>query len=75
MEEQRHVGNVLADKDVESFSSATTVPLQQQHSHTQCWCSLHVTASQLAQSPAAEQAQGAHTRASTGATDFRASAL
>lgn len=76
MEEQRHGGNVLADK---VHTSLCSVPphnppqQQQQHSNAQCWCSLHLTASQLAQSHAAEQAQAA--RASTGATDFSASAL
>lgn len=76
MEEQRHGGNVLADKVHTSCVQChhTTPPQQQQqHSNAQCWCSLHLTASQLAQSHAAEQAQAA--RASMGATDFSASAL
>lgn len=75
MEEQRHGGNVLADKVHTSLCSVPphNPPQQQQHSNAQCWCSLHLTASQLAQSHAAEQAQAA--RASTGATDFSASAL
>lgn len=55
--------------------ATTTIPLQQQHSNAQCWCSLPLTASQLAQSYAAEQAQGAHVCASMDATDFSASAL
>lgn len=55
------------------FSATTTIPPQQQHSNAQCWCSLPLPASQLAQSHAAEQAQGA--RASTGVADFSASAL
>lgn len=41
MEDQRRGGNVLADKDAESFSTTPTIPLQQQHSNAQCWCSLH----------------------------------